>query len=311
MSEVIIDVPQEYEGERIDKFLSVLVESTSRNAIQKLIENEKVLVNGQTVNKKYKVSADDEITMLPGDLKPLDAEPENIPLDIVYEDEHLLVVNKPRGMVVHPAPGNYSGTLVNALLYHCKDSLSGINGILRPGIVHRIDKDTSGLLIVAKNDKAHLALSDQLKDKTMSRVYYAIVRGNIKEDEGRVDKPIGRCPKDRKKMAVVPDGREAATRYYVEERFGEWTLLRLELETGRTHQIRAQMAYFGHPLAGDTKYGLNKDNKNLPFKHQALWSYRLRLDFPTDAGELEYLRGREFQVKAVPFLEYFYQLPKK
>ena len=181
MSEVIIDVPQEFEGERIDKFLSVLVESTSRNAIQKLIENEKVLVNGKIVNKKYKVSIDDEILMLPSELKPLDAQPENIPLDIVYEDEHLLVVNKPRGMVVHPAPGNYSGTLVNALLYHCKDSLSGINGILRPGIVHRIDKDTSGLLIVAKNDKAHLGLAEQIKEHSFTREYNAVIVGHLKE----------------------------------------------------------------------------------------------------------------------------------
>ena len=178
MNEIIIDVPQEYEGERIDKFLSILLKDSSRNSIQKLIEDDKVLANGNSVNKKYKVKVDDEITVLPNELKPLDAEPENIPLDIVYEDDDLLVVNKPRGMVVHPAPGNYSGTLVNALLYHCKDSLSGINGILRPGIVHRIDKDTSGLLIVAKNDKAHIGLAEQIKEHSFTREYNAVIVGH-------------------------------------------------------------------------------------------------------------------------------------
>ena len=203
MSDIIIDVPQEYEGERIDKFLSILLESSSRNAIQKLIEDCKVLANGNTVNKKYKVKTDDEIVILPSELKPLDAEPENIPLDIVYEDDDLLVVNKPRGMVVHPAPGNYSGTLVNALLFHCKNSLSGINGILRPGIVHRIDKDTSGLLIVAKNDTAHIGLAEQIKEHSFTREYNAVIVGHLKDNEGTVNAPIGRNPKDRKKMCVT------------------------------------------------------------------------------------------------------------
>ena len=203
MNEILIDVPQEYEEERIDKFLSILIKDSSRNSIQKLIEDGKVLANGNTVNKKYKVKTDDEISVLPGELKPLDAEPENIPLDIVYEDDDLLVVNKPRGMVVHPAPGHYSGTLVNALLYHCKDSLSGINGILRPGIVHRIDKDTSGLLIVAKNDKAHIGLAEQIKEHSFTREYNAVIVGHLKDNEGTVNAPIGRNPKDRKKCASL------------------------------------------------------------------------------------------------------------
>lgn len=264
MSEVLIEVPENFEGERIDKFLSVLLEDSSRNAIQKLIENGKVLVNGAIVNKKYKVSADDEITMLPSELKPLDAEPENIPLDIVYEDEHLLVVNKPRGMVVHPAPGNYSGTLVNALLYHCKDSLSGINGILRPGIVHRIDKDTSGLLVVAKNDNAHRGLAEQIKEHSFTRVYNTVVVGNIKDDYGTIDAPIGRHPKDRKKQAVTDkNSKNAVTHFEVLERFDGFTFLKVRLETGRTHQIRVHMAYRGTPVAGDVVYGNPKKTYGL------------------------------------------------
>ena len=248
MSEVLIEVPENFEGERIDKFLSVLLEDSSRNAIQKLIENGKVLVNGAIVNKKYKVSTDDEITMLPSELKPLDAEPEDIPLDIVYEDEHLLVVNKPRGMVVHPAPGNCSGTLVNALLYHCKDSLSGINGILRPGIVHRIDKDTSGLLIVAKTDKAHLGLAEQIKEHSFTREYNAVIVGHLKEQEGTINAPIGRNPKDRKKMCVTTtNSKNAVTHYNTIEDYEGYSHISLKLETGRTHQIRVHISSITAP----------------------------------------------------------------
>ncbi len=287
MKEVLIDVSEEFEGERIDKFLSVLVENSSRNAIQKLIENEKVLVNGQAVNKKYKVSVDDEIMILPSELKPLDAEPENIPLDIVYEDDDLLVVNKPRGMVVHPAPGNYSGTLVNALLYHCKDSLSGINGVLRPGIVHRIDKDTSGLLIVAKNDVAHMGLAEQIKEHSFTREYNAVIVGHLKENDGTVNAPIGRNPKDRKKMCVtMNNSKNAVTHYKVIDNYEGYSHISLKLETGRTHQIRVHMAYLGHPVAGDFVYG--NDKKSAFLNGQCLHAIKIGFVHPVTQKYLEF-----------------------
>lgn len=259
MKELIIEVNAENEGERIDKFLSVLVVDSSRTSIQKSIENGYVFVNGKNVNKKYKVQAGDEVKICEQELKVLDAEPENIPLDIVFEDEHLLVVNKPRGMVVHPAPGNYSGTLVNALLYHCKDSLSGINGVLRPGIVHRIDKDTSGLLIVAKTDKAHLGLAEQIKEHSFTREYNAVICGHLKEQSGTVNAPIGRSPKDRKKMCVtVQNSKNAVTHYTVIKEYDKYSHISLKLETGRTHQIRVHMAHLGHAVAGDAVYGNDK-----------------------------------------------------
>lgn len=287
MPELLIEVPEIYEGERIDKFLSVLVENSSRNAIQKLIENGKVTVNGAPVNKKYKVSADDEIVMMPTDLKPLDAEPENIPLDIVFEDEHLLVVNKPRGMVVHPAPGNYSGTLVNALLYHCKDSLSGINGILRPGIVHRIDKDTSGLLIVAKNDKAHMGLAEQIKEHSFTREYNAVICGHLKEQSGTVNAPIGRNPKDRKKMCVtMQNSKNAVTHYTVINEYEGYSHISLKLETGRTHQIRVHMAHLGHAVAGDYVYG--NDKKSAYLNGQCLHAIKIGFIHPITNEYLEF-----------------------
>lgn len=246
-------------GLRIDKFLSLELEGFTRNAVSKLIEDEKVTVNGKPVSKNYRCKAGDDISVEIPDAVELDVEAENISLDIVYEDDDLLVVNKPKGMVVHPAPGNYNGTLVNALLYHCKDSLSGINGVIRPGIVHRIDKDTSGLLIVAKNDMAHIDLAKQIKDHSFHRAYQAVVYGNIKDDEGTVNQPIGRHPKDRKKMAVtLKNSKNAVTHYYVLNRYDKFTHIRCVLETGRTHQIRVHMAYIGHPLAGDPVYGPKK-----------------------------------------------------
>ncbi|HIR11382.1 MAG TPA: RluA family pseudouridine synthase [Candidatus Fimenecus excrementavium] len=252
--EVLID--HDYEGERVDKYLSVIFPDSSRAALQKAVEAGNALINGKPVAKNYRLRAGDRLSFSPLAVRPLDVTPENIPLDIAYEDNDLLVVNKPKGMVVHPAPGNYDGTLVNALLYHCPDSLSDINGVLRPGIVHRIDKDTSGLLIVAKNDFAHRALASQIAEHSFKREYRAIVTGHLKEDSGTVIAPIGRNPNDRKKMAVTDkNSKNAVTHYETIEKYVGYSYLKLRLETGRTHQIRVHMAYLGHPLAGDTVYG--------------------------------------------------------
>lgn len=246
-------------GTRVDRFLVDNMEGYTRSSLQRLLDEGNVLVGNSPVAKNYKCKQGDVISVSVPDAKPLDLEAQNIPLDIVYEDNDLLVVNKQKGMVVHPANGNPDGTLVNALMYHCGDSLSGINGIIRPGIVHRIDKDTSGLLIVAKNDAAHVGLAQQIKDHSFTRAYEAVVYGNVKEDEGTVNLPIGRNPKDRKKMAVVnANSKPAVTHYQVLERFGDFTHIRCVLETGRTHQIRVHMAYIGHPVAGDGVYGPRK-----------------------------------------------------
>lgn len=246
-------------GERIDRFLQKHFPERSRSALQKLTADGHVSVNGRSVSKNYKLSSGDTVSLIIPEPKELDVLPERIPLDIVYEDNDLLVVNKPKGIVVHPAPGNLSGTLVNALLYHCKNELSGINGVIRPGIVHRIDKDTSGLLMVAKSDKAHLSLAKQIKEHSFDRVYETVVYGTFREDSGTVDAPIGRHPVDRKKMAVTDlHSRDAITHFQVLERFSGFTHLRVTLETGRTHQIRVHMAYIGHPVAGDPVYGPKK-----------------------------------------------------
>ena len=260
MSEQIdFTVENESAGTRIDKLIAESLSDFTRSAVTKLIADGNVTVNNATVSKNYKCRAGDSIEITVPDAIPLDVAAENIPLDIVYEDDDLLVVNKPKGMVVHPAAGNYTGTLVNALLYHCKDSLSGINGVIRPGIVHRIDKDTSGLLIVAKNDMAHLDLAQQIKEHSFHRAYQAVAYGNFKEDKGTVHQPIGRSPKDRKKMAVTDrNSKNAVTHYQVVKRYGDFTHIRCVLETGRTHQIRVHMAYIGHPLAGDSVYGPKK-----------------------------------------------------
>lgn len=243
---------------RIDKYIADNTEDISRSYAAQLLEEGKVFVSGKAVDKKYKPKDGEEIELELPEPEILDLVPQDIPLDIVYEDEDVIVVNKPQGMVVHPANGNTRDTLVNALLYHAGDNLSAINGVIRPGIVHRIDKDTAGLLVVAKNNDAHLALTEQLKARKASRRYYALVNGNVKEN-GTVNKPIGRHPKDRKKMAVVSGGREAITHYNVLEGYNGYTLLECVLETGRTHQIRVHMASIGHSLVGDRSYGIAKE----------------------------------------------------
>ncbi len=255
----IYTVSSSQAGDRIDKVICTLNEDMTRSGVQKLIEKSAVSVNGAPVSKNYKVKADDKISLVVPKAENLDVRAENIPLDIRYEDSDLLVVNKPKGMVVHPAAGNYEGTLVNALLYHCQDSLSGINGVIRPGIVHRIDKDTSGLLIVAKNDFAHISLAEQIKAHSFTREYQTVVYGGFFAEDGTVDAPIGRHSVDRKKMTVTEkNSKYAVTHYHVIRRYNGFTHLGVRLETGRTHQIRVHMAYIGHPVAGDPVYGPKK-----------------------------------------------------
>lgn len=252
-------VEEEDEGKRIDKFLSEFMPDMSRSYIQKLFGTGNVMRNEMGVKPGYKICAGDKISIsIPEAVEPK-IEPENIPLEILYEDQDVILINKQKGMVVHPAAGHYSGTLVNALMYHCHDQLSGINGVLRPGIVHRIDRDTTGVLIVCKNDMSHNNIAAQLKQHSITRRYYAVVYGNIKEEDGTVNAPIGRHPTDRKKMAInYKNGKEAVTHYRVVERFGKYTWIECRLETGRTHQIRVHMSGIGHPLLGDTVYGPTK-----------------------------------------------------
>ena len=253
---VSVIVDEDFSQERVDKILSFVLEGYSRSFIQGLFEKNLVICAGKTVQKNYRPRLGDMIEFTVPEPESLNLSAENIPLEIVFEDNSLLVVNKARGMVVHPAPGNYSGTLVNALMYHCGDSLSGINGVIRPGIVHRIDKDTSGLLLVAKTDSAHLSLTSQIKEHSLDREYRAVVYGRLKEPEGVINAPIGRNASDRKKMCVtVKNSKEAVTHYEVIEEFSGFSLIKCRLETGRTHQIRVHMAYIGHPVAGDTVYG--------------------------------------------------------
>ena len=257
MEQLVLKVSEEFVGIRLDKFVTDNANDLSRVYVQELIDEGYVLVNGKTSKSSYKTCLDDEIIVSFKEAEELDVLPQDIPLDIVYEDKDVIVVNKDRGMVVHPAPGNYKDTLVNALLYHCKD-LSTINGVKRPGIVHRIDKDTSGLIMVAKNDYAHNFLADQLKDKTASRVYVALVHGTVHVNKGIINAPIGRDPKSRVKMAVVNTGKEAVTEFTVLKYYKDFTLIECKLKTGRTHQIRVHMSYIGYPLVGDPLYGPKK-----------------------------------------------------
>lgn len=257
MSQLTFKAEQADIGKRIDVFVAERAELT-RSASQKVLADGGITVNGRPIKKNYKIIENDVVEVELPEPTELDCVPENIPVDIIYEDEYLAVVNKPKGMVVHPAPGNYTGTLVNALLYHMKGRLSSINGVIRPGIVHRIDKNTSGLLMIAKTDEAHLGLAEQIKEHSFERVYEAILVGNLKENEGTIDAPIGRHPEDRKKMAIVKDGREAVTHYKVLERFLGYCHVQFRLETGRTHQIRVHSKSVGHPVLGDTLYGAGK-----------------------------------------------------
>lgn len=294
-------VVEEESSSRIDAYLAGILEGVSRSYIQKLVKEEKILVNGKTVKSNYKVAAGDEVEVEIPEPEPLAILPEKMDLDIVYEDADVVLINKPKGMVVHPAAGHYEHTLVNGLLYHCQGQLSGINGVMRPGIVHRIDMDTTGILIVCKNDMAHNIISEQLKVHSITRKYQAIVYGRISEEEGTVDAPIGRHPVDRKKMSVnYKNGKEAVTHYRVLKRFSKYTHIECQLETGRTHQIRVHMASIGHPLLGDALYGPSK----CPY---ALCGQTLH------AGVLGFIHPRTgaYMEFTAPLPEYFTELLKK
>lgn len=292
---------QEDQQMRLDKYLAEQFPEQTRSYLQKLIKDGAVLVNGKCVKTGFQLSKGDEVSVSIPEPKELDVLPQKMDLDIVYEDEDVILINKPKGMVVHPAPGHTTDTLVNGLLYHCKDHLSGINGVARPGIVHRIDRDTTGILIVCKNDKAHNSIAAQLKEHSINRRYRALVHGNIKEDTGTVEGPIGRHPIDRKKMSINErNGKPAVTHYTVLERFGNYTLIECKLETGRTHQIRVHMTSIGHPLVGDEVYGPAK----CPFKLQGQCLHAMVLGFvhPTTGQYMEF---------SADLPEYFEELLKK
>ena len=300
MEVIVIIADENSAGERIDKYISENTDDISRSFAATLAGDGAVLVNGKQVAKNYKLKPGDEIKIEIPEPEPIVAEPENIPIDIVYEDKHLIVVNKPQGMVVHPAAGNYTGTLVNALLYHTGNSLSAINGVVRPGIVHRIDKDTSGLLVVAKNNDAHLFLSEQIKERKANRRYVALLNGIVKED-GTVNNPIARHPNDRKKMAIVSGGREAVTHYHVLENYRSgYTLAECVLETGRTHQIRVHMASIGHSVVGDKVYGIKKEKFKL--EGQLLHARTLGFIHPQTGEYMEF---------SAPIPNYFEDVLKK
>ncbi len=301
MQEETFEVQYEQDGERLDKYLCGIYPDFSRSFFQKLIKNGKVLVNQTTQKASYPVHAEDLVCVTIPDAVETAIEPEDIPLDILYEDDDVLVVNKPKGMVVHPSAGHYSGTLVNAVMYHCKDSLSGINGQVRPGIVHRIDMDTTGSLIICKNDESHINIAEQIKEHSVNRIYVGIVCGNVKEDEGTIEGAIGRHPIERKKMAInEKNGKPAVTHYKVLERFGNYTYIQFKLETGRTHQIRVHMASIGHPLLGDSLYSSGRS----PFKHlqgQTLHAQTIGFVHPRTGTYMEF---------SAPLPEYFVKLLK-
>ena len=299
--ERILEVTPDFDGKRIDQCLTASFSDCSRSFLQKLLKDGKVSINGKTQKASSKVAAGDAVLVLLPEPEELNVEPENIPLDILYEDDYLLVVNKPKGMVVHPAAGHTEGTLVNAVMAHCGDRLSGINGVLRPGIVHRIDKDTTGALLICKEDSVHRDLAEQLKEHSIKRRYRAIVAGNLKDDEGTVEGPIGRHPTDRKKMAInSKNGKPAQTHYKVLERFGQYTYIECRLETGRTHQIRIHMTSIGHPLLGDTVYGSSKN----PFHLQVQTLHAMVLGFvhPVTGEYMEF---------TAPLPDYFLKLLEK
>ena len=286
MEERIFYIDESCEDMRIDRYLSLLMDGFSRSYIQKIIRDGAVTVDSKAVKASYRITEGEEVKILIPEPIELDIEAENIPLDIVYEDDDILIINKAQGMVVHPAPGHYSGTLVNALLYHCRDSLSDINGVMRPGIVHRIDRDTSGLLVVCKNNNAHHALAEQFAVHSITRSYRAIVYNNLKQDEGTIDAPLARMKNDRKKFGIDPSGKRAVTHYQVIERFGQYTDVECRLETGRTHQIRVHMASIGHPLVGDPVYGPAKERFHL--NGQMLHAMTLGFIHPTTKNYISF-----------------------
>ncbi|MGD9581570.1 MAG: RluA family pseudouridine synthase [Vampirovibrionia bacterium] len=285
--QINITIEPDDSGQRLDIYLSEILESFSRSRIQKLITDEMVTINNKKTKSSYKLRVNDVLQYSIPDDQPVNIEPENIPLEFVYEDDFLAIINKPADMLTHPAPGKYTGTLVNALLYHCKDSLSGINGYLRPGIIHRLDKDTTGLILVAKNDFAHKSLAKQLQDRTIDKYYLAVTAGNIKEDTGIINEPIARHPVKREKMAVIPDGREAITEWRVLERLKIATLVEAKLITGRTHQIRVHLSHIKHPILGDTVYSNAKPAK-INLQGQALQAYKISFNHPENNERLTF-----------------------
>lgn len=293
-------ITENEKGKRLDAYIATKNENITRTSAQRMIEEGNILVNGKKQKVAYKINIDDVVTVVPEEIKEISIEAEDIPIDVIYEDKDIIVVNKPKGMVVHPANGNYNGTLVNAIMGMCKETLSGIGGELRPGIVHRLDKDTSGLLIIAKNDKAHVKMSEQIKNHEVKKTYIALVRGVIKENEATIDMPIGRSTSDRKKMAVNKEGKNAITHIKVLKRYDKYTLLQVNIETGRTHQIRVHLSYIGYPIIGDTTYSNGKNKFGVV--GQCLHAKSLEFKHP--------ITGKEMKLEA-PLPEYFQDIINK